>query len=78
MIDKQIILEGENKDNTVIDGSESGDVSYVCVNEMNISEFIITNCEKEDINSPLIPSILSMSIEKYPIHQSRGIKSNDA
>lgn len=52
MIDKQITLEGENKDNTVIDGSGSGDVSYICANEMNISEFIITNCGKEDKNFP--------------------------
>lgn len=34
MIDMQITLEGENKDNTVIDESESGDVSYICANEM--------------------------------------------
>ena len=45
-IDKSINLIGENRDTTIIDGSNIGDVVKVTANEVNISGFKITNCKE--------------------------------
>jgi parallel beta-helix repeat protein len=42
-VDKTINLIGESKENTVIDGSGSGDVVNITVNWVNITGFTITN-----------------------------------
>jgi parallel beta-helix repeat protein len=46
VVNKRINLIGENKDTTIIDGSNIGDVVKVTVSEVNISGFTITNCKE--------------------------------
>jgi parallel beta-helix repeat protein len=46
MVDKTITLMGENRDNTIIDGMEDGDVVIINVNSVSISGFTIQNASK--------------------------------
>ena len=41
-IDKSLILQGENKDTTIINGSGSGNVIYITANHVTISKFKVT------------------------------------
>ena len=42
-IHKSIVLTGENKDSTIINGNRRGDIIHVFANNVNISGFTITN-----------------------------------
>lgn len=46
VIDKSISLIGENKETTIIDGSNAGDVALVTANGVTVQEFTIRNSGK--------------------------------
>jgi len=50
-IDKKILLQGENKDNTIIDGNGIGSVVSITENNVNISGFTIQNSGEESGDS---------------------------
>ena len=43
VVDKSIILSGENRDTTIIDGGENSDVVYVSADYVTITGFTVTN-----------------------------------
>ncbi|GAI07857.1 unnamed protein product, partial [marine sediment metagenome] len=45
LVNKTVDLVGESRENTVVDGSESGTVVYITANNVSISTFTITNGE---------------------------------
>ena len=53
-IDKSIYLIGENRNSTIIDGKQIGDVIVVSTNKVTISGFTITGSNLEWGSSPLI------------------------
>ncbi|UCD13480.1 MAG: right-handed parallel beta-helix repeat-containing protein [Thermoplasmatales archaeon] len=51
VVDKSINLVGEDKDTTVIDGNEYGDVIFISSNGMNISGFTIQNGGSDSVDA---------------------------
>jgi len=50
-INKSISLIGENRDTTIIDGGNFGDVIYILANFVNISGFTIQNCGENEYDN---------------------------
>ena len=60
IVNSTINLNGESKENTIIDGNGKGDVVRLKANWVNISRFLITNCGNE--NSPSKDAGINISL----------------
>jgi len=74
IIDKTILLIGENSDDTIISGDETGDVIYINADYVNISGFTIKNSGK--IDYPNVDSGIHINSDNNIISDN-NIFSND-